>query len=355
MPKPPTRSRFPWQTLVIVALTVGLLWLFFRNVDLKQAWAAVLRAHPGFIAAAIVVVLATYVVRSIRWIVLLRPLGHARFRTAFRTTVIGFAATFLLPGRVGEVLRPYLLAKQEGMNPASTFATIIVERLLDMVTVLLLFALALPLAGVDVGKDVQLAGVGLAVMALAGLAVMFFLAGHPDRLGKWAGRLSSRLPVKAASTVAHLAQTFAEGLQVMRSPGQFALASCWSVALWAVIALGIWLTSQAFDLTFSYIGSFLVVGCLAVGVTLPTPGGAGGFHGAYLLALTQFYHANPSTAAAAAIVLHAVSFVPVTILGLVFMWQDGLSLGRLKQMKSGAQAAEQSGNGPVAGPAVRPR
>src|SRR5262249_31996844 len=127
------------------------------------------------------------------------------------------------------------------------------------------------------------------------------------------------------------------------------LASCWSVALWAVISLGIWLTSQAFDLTFSYTGSFLVVGCLAVGVTLPTPGGAGGFHGAYLLALTQFYHADPSTSAAAAIVLHAVSFVRVTILGLVFMWQDGLSLGRLKQMKSGAQAEERAETGPVGG------
>jgi len=355
MPKPPTRSRFPWQTLVIVALTVGLLWLFFRNVDLKQAWAAVLRAHPGFIAAAIAVVIATYVVRSVRWIVLLRPLGHARFRTAFRTTVIGFTATFLLPGRVGEVLRPYLLAKQEGMNPASTFATIIVERLLDMVTVLLLFAMALPLAGVDVARDVKLAGIALAAMALAGLAVMFFLAGHPDRLGRWAARFSRRLPAKAASTIAHLAHTFAEGLQVMRSPGQFALASCWSVALWAVIALGIWLTSQAFDLTFSYVGSFLVVGFLSVGVALPTPGGAGGFHGAYLLALTQFYHADPSTSAAAAIVLHAVSFVPITILGLLFMWQDGLSLGRLKQMKSGAQAAEQPENGPVGGPAVGSR
>ena len=352
MAPPKTRSRIPWHTLVILALTIGLLWLFFRNVDVKQAWQAITRAHLAFIAAAIVVVLATYVIRAQRWLLLLRPLGRARFRTAVRTTVIGFTATFLLPGRVGEVLRPYLLAKQEGMNPASTFATIVVERLLDMVTVPFLFALALPFAGVDVGQDVRIAGVVLAGLAVGGLAVMFFLAGHPDRLGRWAGRLSRRLPARAAATVAHLAHTFAEGLQVMRSPTQFALAACWSVALWGVISLCIWLTSQAFDLTFSYLGSFLVVGFLTVGVSLPTPGGAGGFHSAYLLALTQFYHADPSTAAAAAIVLHAVSFVPVTILGLLFMWQDGLTLGRLRQMKPVAQEAERSDDGPVADPAI---
>jgi uncharacterized membrane protein YbhN (UPF0104 family) len=107
------------------------------------------------------------------------------------------------------------------------------------------------------------------------------------------------------------------------------------------IAVGIWLTSRAFDLTFSFVGSFLVVGYLSVGVSVPTPGGTGGFHAAYLLALTQFFGANPAVAGAAAIVLHLVSFVPVTIVGLVFMWQDGLTLGSLKGMKREAEAAEQ--------------
>ena len=107
--------------------------------------------------------------------------------------------------------------------------------------------------------------------------------------------------------------------------------------LWVSIALGIWLTSLAFDLTFPFLGSFLVVGYLAVGVSLPTPGGAAGFTTSYLLALTQFFGADPEVAGAAAIVLHAVSFVPVTILGLVFMWQDGLTLGRLKGMSAEAK------------------
>ena len=328
--------RLRWHTLFIAALTVGLLWLFFRNIELRETWHAIIHARPGLILAAVVVTLLTYVVRAWRWQALLRPIGHARFRTAFRTTVIGFTATFLLPARIGEILRPYLLARTEGLKATATFATIIIERLLDVATVVMLFAIALPIVNVDVGSQVKTASAIAAVGAVAGLILLFTLAGHPERLGRWAGKLARHLPARAAQATEHIVRTFAEGLVVMRHPGQLVLAAFWSVPLWVSIALGVWLTSLAFDLTFPFLGSFLVLALLAAGVSLPTPGGVGGFHYTYLLALTQFFGAPKEASAAAALVLHAVSFVPVTIVGLVFMWQDGLSLGSLKGM--GAEA-----------------
>jgi uncharacterized protein (TIRG00374 family) len=336
----PPRLRIKWHTVVIAGLTIGLLWMFFRNIDLRQTWHAITSAHTGLILAAVLVTLQTYLFRAWRWQALLRPIGRARFRTAFRTTIIGFTATFLLPARVGEILRPYLLARREGMKATATFATVLVERVLDMTTVLLLFAIALPLSGVDVGREAIVAGEAGAGIAVAALALLFLFAGHPERLGRLAARLGRRLPPRAAVAMGNLVQTFAEGLAVMRSPGHLAMAAFWSLPLWLSIALGIWLTSRAFDLTLSPIGSFIVVGYLAVGVSVPTPGGAGGFHYFYLVALTHFFGANPDVAGAAAIVLHAVSFVPVTVLGLLFMWQDGLTLGGLKGMRAEARAAE---------------
>lgn len=333
-----TRARL--QALVVLAVTIGLLWWFLGNVDLKQAWAAITHAHFGLIAAAIGVTFLTYSLRAIRWRLLLLPLGPVRWTTAFRTTVIGFALIFLLPGRVGEILRPYLLARHEGLKAPSTFATVIVERLLDVVTVLLLFALSLFLAGVDAGPQVRLVAVISAGVSVLALVLLCVFAGHPERLGRWAGQLSRWLPARIGALVSGLVQTFVEGLAVMRSPGHLAAAACWSVAVWASIGLGIWLTSLAFDLTLSFVGSFIVVGYLAVGVSLPTPGGAGGFHVLYKEALTTFFGADPAVAVAAATVLHAVSFVPVTILGLYFMWQEGLTLGGLKGMGAEAKAAE---------------
>ena len=332
--------RLRWHTVFIAALTLGLLWLFFRNIELHETWRAITHARPGLILAAVVVTLLTYIVRAWRWQALLRPIGHARFRTAFRTTVIGFTATFLLPARIGEVLRPYLLARTEGLKFTAAFATVIIERLVDVCTVVMLFALALPFVDVDVGREVKTASAIAAAGAVVALALLFMLAGHPERLGRWAGNLARHLPARIAHATEHLVRTFAEGLLVMRHPSQLVLAAFWSVPLWVSIALGVWLTSLAFDLTFPFLGSFLVLALLAAGVSLPTPGGVGGFHYTYLLALTQFFGAPREASAAAALVLHAVSFVPVTMLGLVFMWQDGLTLGGLKGM--GAEAKRET-------------
>lgn len=340
MNTPPRRFRIKWHTVIIAVLTIGLLWMFFRNIDLRETWEAIKRAHAGLILLAVLVTLQTYLIRAWRWQALLKPIGHARFRTAFRTTVIGFTATFLLPARIGEILRPFLLARQEGMKATATFATVLVERVLDMTTVLLMFAIALPMSGVDVGREAEVAGQVAAAVAVGAMALLFVFAGHPERLGRLAARLGRWLPARVANALAQLVQTFAEGLAVMRSPAHLAVAAFWSVPLWVSIAFGIWLTSHAFDLTLPFIGSFIVVGYLAVGVSVPTPGGAGGFHYFYLVALTHFFGANADVAAAAAIVLHAVSFVPVAILGLLFMWQDGLTLGGLKGMRAEAQAAE---------------
>jgi uncharacterized protein (TIRG00374 family) len=337
MPSPPPGRRLRWHTVLIAALTIALVAVFLRSINLREAWRAALSAHPGWIATAIAVTMQTYAIRAWRWQSLLGPLGGARFRTAFRTTVIGFAATFLLPARVGEVLRPYLLAREERLDPAAAFATVIVERLLDLCTVLLLFALALVVADVAVGSEIEAAGALAAGASLAGLVTLFVLAGHPERLARWAGRLARHLPPRIAALVTHLVRTFAEGLKVMRSPSHLAVAMAWSVALWLSIAVGILFVSWAFDLTISFAGSFLVVGYLAVGVAAPTPGATGGFHYMYLAAMTQFFDAPPDAAGAAAIVLHLVSFVPVTLLGLFYMWQQGLSLGRLKEMKGQAE------------------
>jgi glycosyltransferase 2 family protein len=340
MPSSSSTRQMPWQTIVIAVLTVGLVAIFLSTISLRDAWHAVLRAHVGWIGAALAVTLQTYLLRAWRWQALLVPLGRPRYRTAFRTTVIGFATTFLLPGRLGEVLRPYLLARAEKFNPAAVFATVVIERVLDLVCVILLFAFFVLTTAVDVGRDIKLAGAVAGASGLAALALMTLLAGHPERLGRWSARLARALPGKAAHVLADLVQTFAEGLAVMRRPRPMLVAFGLSLLLWLSIALGIWFVSRAFDLTFAFSGSFLVMMFLVVGVAVPTPAGVGSFHWMYRLALTSFFQAPPDQAAAAAIVLHAVSFVPISLLGLFFMAQDGLTFSGLKQMRSTAEAAE---------------
>lgn len=329
-----------WHTLIAAALTIGLLWWFARNLNFAEVWVAMKAARLLPIVLAILATFQTYVFRAWRWQALLLPIGRARFSTALRTTVIGFTATFLLPGRIGEVLRPYLLARREGFSAAATFATVIVERILDLATVLLLFGVFLLTTSLDVGEEVKAGGAIATGVAIAALVAMAVSAGHPERLGRWTERAASLLPGRGAAVAARFVHTFVEGLAVMRRPAPLAMSMVVSVLLWISIAAGVWLTSDALDVRFGFSGSFLVLMYLVIGVALPTPAGVGSFHAMYQLAVVSFFGADRDRAAAAAIVLHLVSFAPISVVGLILMAQDGLSLMGLKRLQSTAEAAE---------------
>jgi uncharacterized protein (TIRG00374 family) len=339
MPTTPS-SRLRWHTVFVGVLTLVLIWWFFRTIDLREVGRALAAARPLELTLALVVTLQTYLIRAWRWQVLLAPIGRAKYRNAFRTTVIGFTTTFLLPGRIGEILRPYLLARAEGFSPAATFATIILERILDLVAVLLLFAVFLATTRVDVGPDLKLAGLVTGGLALVALVAMALLAKHPDRLGRWTTPLLRLLPKRLSSKAAELIQRFAEGLAVMHRPGPLIVSAGLSLLLWLSLSLGVWLTSIAFAMALPFTGSFLVLMFLVVGVAVPTPAGVGAFHWAYRVAVTTFFAANEAQASAAAIVLHALSFIPISLLGLVFMAQDGFTLSGLRRMTPTAEAAE---------------
>ena len=330
----------PWHTLIAAALTIGLLWWFARGLNFAEVWQSIATAEVWPIVLAVVATYQTYVIRSWRWQVLLLPLGRTRFSPAFRTTVMGFTATFLLPGRIGEVLRPYLLARREGFSAAAAFATVIVERLLDLATVLLLFGVFLLTTSGEIETDVKLGGAMATAVAVGALVLMAISAGHPERLGRWAGRATRILPARAAHTASRLVHTFVEGLAVMRRPAALVGALVLSLLLWLTIALCTWLVSRALDVTFVFSGTFVVLMYLAVGVALPTPAGVGGFHKMYQLSVVTFFGAQMDRAAAAAIVLHAVSVIPISLLGLGFMAQEGLSLMGLQRLRSTAEAAE---------------
>ena len=121
-------------------------------------------------------------------------------------------------------------------------------------------------------------------------------------------------------------RAFVEGLAVVRQPRRMAIAMLLSFPLWLSIALGIWSTSRAFHIEMSYPGAFLMMAVLVVGVAVPTPGAVGGFHKAFQIGAVAFFGVANDRAVGAAVVLHAISFVPVTIAGAIFLAQEGLSL-----------------------------
>lgn len=337
------------RTVIVVALAVGLVALFLHNVDMLGVAATIVRARPLWLVLTLVTTVVNLAIRSLRWQYLLEPLGRVSFASSFRATAVGFAATGVLPARAGEVIRPYFLARHERMSATGAFATIILERLLDVVTVLVLLASYVFVFGRDLAqanpavfRGVKWAGVTAGGAAGGALLVLFVLAGNPARLAQLFERLERVLPSTVAGLIARVAEKFAKGLGAIRRPGRLFVALIWSFPLWLCIGLGIYSVSRAFSLAVPFTGSFLMIALLVIGVAVPTPGAIGGFHEAFRIGATMFYGAPDDAAVGAAIVLHVLSIGPSLLLGLFFAAQVGLNLSTMQRLADQAEQQRQS-------------
>lgn len=337
------------RTVVASLLAFALLWWFVRGTDLGGITAELRGAHVGFLALSLLCVAITYLARAVRWQQLLKPIGGARFRTAFRTTIIGFAVLALLPARVGDFLRPYLLAQQEGLRPTATFATVVMERVLDLLAVLMLLALYVwgtsdtsrhgPEA-IAALRIVKVAATVFGALTVALLGAMWLLATHPERVGTVVEAAARVLPPRIAVRLGEMAQAFSSGFAAVRSTRTLAIATAWSFPIWIATAAEVWAVSRAFGIEMPLAGAFVIQTILVIGVSVPVPGGVGTFHAAYRYGMTTFFAAAERQVVPAALALHAISFVPVVLVGALFMAQDGLSLGGLRRLAREAQEKE---------------
>ena len=326
-----------------LALAALLLWLAVRGVDSAALLSAMAHAKPLPLVMVVVLTVAMYGIRAMRWRLLLPALGKASILDLFGITNIGFMAGLVIP-RAGEVLRPYLAARRYKVSVSAGLASIILERLIDLITVLSLLALymfVLPRPAAERSDALMTtlrAGAGLVfVLALGGMAFLAALrveGGPARRLLDWSlGILPEGLSVK----IRDLVSSFISGLDVFgSSPAQWARLIAESLLLWVSIGLIIHMNSIAFGFDIPFHTSFLIIAFLTVGVAIPTPGMVGGFHASYTMALHLIYGVDQGQAVAAGLVLHALQNLPVLVLGVAFLGREGLSFGSMRQITEGA-------------------
>lgn len=320
-------------------LALVLLYFFFRGIDWSALGEAFRSANRLYLVGVLASTVLTYLGRAWRWGALLRPLARVPFKRLLPATVVGFMTGLFIP-RAGEVVRPYLIARGHGLKTSAAFATIILERLVDLITVLVFFGLylyVLPLP--EAQTRGTLLGVLKAAGGLAGLGALGVLAVlaafhfHAERAMAIVDRLLSWLPEKLGRPLSGIVRSFGEGLAVLQAPAPHLLLILGQSALiWLSIAAGIWCNNQAFGVRLPFHSAFLIIGFLTVGVAVPTPGMVGGFHESYLLAMTQAYGIDKHTAAAAGLTLHALSNLPVLIVGLLWLSGSGLTMGQVADM-----------------------
>ena len=323
-------SRY-FRSTAVIGLTVGLIAFFLRNADWVSVLAELRRARFDLVGAALVAMTMSFLLRVKRWQLLLVPLGQVGFEPAASATAIGFAITALLPGRLGEIVRPYLLARREHLGAGAAFATIVIERFLDLFTLVLLLGFSLVVLEDVPAREDDLLLAGLEAGGLLAGCVPYWVAVGLEVVHR-------RLPERAGDAVSGFVVRFVSGFGAVGDPVRLFRALCWSGAVWGFVAVSAWCTCAALGIWLPPSGSLLLTVLMAMGVAVPTPGGVGGFHAVVQLGLVSFFSASIDVSTGAAIVLHAVAFGPVTVAGWIWMVRDGVTLrGAVDLASSGKQ------------------
>ena len=327
---------------VLLLLAGLIIWWFGRRLDWDQVKLAMRKSDWRLILTATAIILIAYFWRAIRWQALLKPLTEASLREVWVATTVGYGAVLLI-GRAGEVVRPVVLPMRDHrVRPAASFVTIMIERLYDSVTVVLLFALSLfwltPPAGAGTdfarARVVGTALVGLLIVAV-GLLMWFRKRSQP--VIAWLdSRINPRSPLatRIKHAIISTLEQLAVALSVLSDVRLLALTVFWSVVLWGSISVGNLLVFRAFGVSFGIAQVIFVLGWSMVGSAVPTPGGAAGAFHAVTGAALVVLGVGRDQAAAMAIIMHLVDFAPAALVGLFYLLRGEINMTRLRALIS---------------------
>lgn len=337
-------KRALFSFLLGLSLSAVCLWYAFRGVDLAAMAAGIGRVGAAWVLASVLAGLLSLVVRAFRWRFLLDQTRPLELWSLVSATFIGIMGNNLLPARLGELIRAWVLARRERIPTPTVLASIVVERLLDMIALLAILGLALAASpslsgrGADLLRQAGLIGILLSVVGLVGLAVARRY--HTAILGKLDGWASgSHRPWVARGL--ELVRRFLEGLCVLRGGVQVIVVAGLSFAVWLAGIASFHLLAEGFDLGLTFVQSTLVFVIVLFGIAIPSaPGYVGTFHGFCVAALALVAGTEPTSAAAYATLLHGSQWLAINVVGLACLLADrSVSWAGLIQLAGKAEKA----------------
>jgi glycosyltransferase 2 family protein len=309
---------------VSVALSALFLWLAVRGVHWGEAAAALRGANYLWVVLMLPVTVWTLIIRAQRWRVFLQAVGVPPLRPLVSATNIGFMANMILPLRIGEVIRPVLLSRRAKLPLSGVLASVLLERIFDMFTILFLFGVSVSI--VTVSDQVRQWGWMLSALALAVAAVIVLIRLQERLALRIARALANLLPGNVGDQAYGFAEGFVRALEMLDSPMAYVRAFAWSLYLWLAISviyvLGFW----AFHMDVPELrGALVMTTLVAIAVSVPSaPGFIGSFQLGCVLGL-RIFGIDDSPALAFSLIVHLTQFVGVIGAGLYSLWVENIS------------------------------
>ena len=333
----PAHRRFSLGLLIGV---VAIVW-FGWELNFDELLDILRTIKLGWLVLAVGILLAEFGIRALRWSVLLQPMGYdISLRLLFSAQVIGAALNTLLPLRAGEIAKPLLVAQKSGHPFWAVTATAIMERVFDILgmvsvlTVMLFFLDTQPQTNTEniiLVQNLQRYGGYFGIFALFCMGIFFGLTAQKERARPLFELIIRPAPPPIQRLFLSLYDGFVQGLSAIQSPKAIFFSALLSIGMWLNGALAIYFLFQAFSLPLGFGAACFTAVAIALTVALPqAPGFIGVFHVAIEKTLL-LWGMSLGPAKGFALVFWAVSFIPVTLLGVIRLWREGLDWNSIKK------------------------
>lgn len=317
--------RRRWQIYVGLAISVAFLYPVVQEKEFDRVWEYVKEAQYLWILPGVAVYFFGVWARTWRWHYMLRPIQAISLRRLFPIVCIGYMGNNIYPYRAGEVLRAYVLRREEGVSISASLATVLAERIFDGIVMLLFVFIGLPLAP-GISPDWRRWVILFTCLFFGALLVFFLIAASPRRTQTVYTWLIDRVvPKRFRSAVRGVADRFLEGLRCLRSPRDLGMIFVTSVVIWLAETVKYWFVMHGFPFRVPFYVLMLMNGVVNLFTTIPSaPGYIGTFDRPGIEVLETF-GVDGEVATAYTLVLHTALWLPITALGAIYMVRKSLS------------------------------
>ena len=315
-----------------ILISAVLVYLSFRGINFQDTFLHFKNIQLSYVAIFVAFTLLMQTIRSYRWGVILQPLQKIDQLSLFSVTAVGFLAIAAIPARLGELARPYLISKKSSIKMSSALGTIVVERVLDVFSVLIIAVVILMI--MDLPSWMIKSSIILLLLMTTMLVCIVGLILRREKALQIINLILNKLPGKFAHNIDDLIHHFTDGFQVIINIKCLLYLFFLSAIIWLLDFAAIYTLLKAFNFALPVIASFVLLVVLVAGITIPTaPGYIGNWHFACILALTEIFPwgITKPEALSFAIVYHFLSMAIVVILGVTFLPFNKFSVSDMKK------------------------
>jgi hypothetical protein len=309
------------QLLAGIGVSALALFIVLRDVEWDEVLDRIQEANDWLLALAALLLLGTLLIRALRWRAILKAEMPPRLWHLYGSLNVAYFLNNLLPLQVGDLGRAYLLSELAGLSMTRTLSTQIVERVLDVLTLLgMLFVLAL---FIDVPADVRTPSIILAAVFGSLAAALLVAASRRERALSIAGRVLRFAPAASRPKLQSMAASGVDGLSGLSDASSRFVLLGYAVALWLSVGLVVYVCIEAFDLPLGYGPALFLVVATTFGFFVPsTPGSFGVYHAIVIAVLTGVFDIEKSSAVSFALIVHLIFYLPPMVIGPAFLWLE---------------------------------